>query len=88
MSEGRFDLAQEEEEGENLLEQERLRQKIIADADSEQNDSGQGSNKLNEGSYSLAQGITPIKEEESNQDPASQLNVDSQVPSQVINAPS
>ena len=40
MSEGQFNLAQEEEEGENLLEQERLRQKIIADADSDQNDSG------------------------------------------------
>jgi len=76
----KFDLTQEELEGQDLLEQERVRQRIIADADSEdsgnpeQLSSNQGSNRLREDSYALTRGIHPIKEEESNKD-LSQVNL-------------
>ena len=67
----KFDLAQEEKEGESLLEEERRRQRILADEDSEKQESSNQSNRLNDGSHSLAMGIDPIKEEESNLDPHS-----------------
>ena len=74
----RFNLTQEEAEGENLLEEERRRQQILADEDSEQSmpqqSSNQGSNRLADGN-SLTNGIHPIKEEESNLDPASSMQV-------------
>jgi len=73
----KFDLAEEEAEGADLLEEERRRQQILADEDSEKSmpvSSNQGSNRLNEGN-DLTIGITPIKEEESNLDPASSIKV-------------
>ena len=53
-----------------MLEEERRRQQLIADEDSEvshpQNDSNNGSNRLNEGVNGFMHEIDPIKEEEEN----------------------
>jgi hypothetical protein len=57
-----------------LLEEERRRQQLIADEDSEvQNDSNNGSNRLNDGANGFTQDIDPIREEEEN--PISSQNV-------------
>lgn len=75
---GKFNLTKEEQEGASLLEEERDRQRLLEDEDSEhsmlQKSSNQGSNRLNEG-QDYSTGIVPIKEEESNVDPVSSMQV-------------
>lgn len=78
---GKFDLAQEEQEGASLLEEERNRQQLLADEDSEQSaslpqgSSNQGSNRLNGEGQDYSNGVVPIKEEESEINAASSMQV-------------